>query len=120
MKVFLDDLRPCPEGWTYVTTPETAIVLLRTGDVEMISLDHDLGLPEPLNGNAVVKWIEEQVATNGFHPPVMKIHSANPVGMENMIAGICSIHRLAGLPPPTNIVWSAEGKDKWWLRSSVR
>jgi hypothetical protein len=47
MKVFLDDRRPAPDSsWTVVQTPEEAIALLETGQVEVISFDHDLGLIE--------------------------------------------------------------------------
>jgi NAD+-processing family protein with receiver domain len=44
VRVWLDDERAAPEGWAHVRTPEEAIELLRGGDVEEISLDHDLGL----------------------------------------------------------------------------
>jgi hypothetical protein len=51
MKVYLDDERPVPDGWIGCKTPSEAIELLKTGQVETISLDHDLGLvhinPEP-------------------------------------------------------------------------
>ena len=43
MKVFLDDERKAPEGWVRVRWPEEAIELLQNGQVEEISLDHDLG-----------------------------------------------------------------------------
>jgi len=44
MKVWLDDLRPTPDDtWTAVTTPAAAIALLKSGKVEVISFDHDLG-----------------------------------------------------------------------------
>jgi len=43
MKVFLDDERATPEGWTRVFWPAEAIALLPTGEVTEISLDHDLG-----------------------------------------------------------------------------
>ena len=43
LKVFLDDERATPEGWTAVRWPEEAIALLKTGKVDAISLDHDLG-----------------------------------------------------------------------------
>ena len=44
MKVWLDDVREAPEGWIHIRTPEEAIDLLRSGAVEEISLDHDLGI----------------------------------------------------------------------------
>jgi len=41
MKVFLDDQRSTPEGWTRVFWPDQAIDILKTGKVkELLSLDH--------------------------------------------------------------------------------
>ncbi len=101
VKVYLDDFPPdsdrvCPPGWVAVTTPEQAIQLLAQGQVTLISLDHDLALPEPRNGYMVVKWIEEQVIVHGFKPPEIRIHSANSVGVQNMLRGIESILRHSG------------------------
>jgi hypothetical protein len=35
MRIFLDDTRPAPEGWTLVRWPEEAIDLLETGAVHV-------------------------------------------------------------------------------------
>ena len=37
LRVFLDDLRPAPEGWTWAKTPAEAIALLESGEVEVIA-----------------------------------------------------------------------------------
>ena len=95
VKVYLDDERATPEGWHRVYWPEEAIELLRTGMVEVISLDHDLGDDERGTGYDVVKWIEEQVVTTGFVPPEMRVHSANVSARTKMELGIRSIERLA-------------------------
>jgi hypothetical protein len=58
MKVFLDDERATPEGWTRVKTPEEAIELLKTDRVTHLSLDHDLGLSEDRTGYTVLVWID--------------------------------------------------------------
>jgi hypothetical protein len=42
-RLWLDDLRPVPEGWTWVKTVGEAISLMESGDVTEASLDHDLG-----------------------------------------------------------------------------
>jgi len=60
IKVFLDDLR---------SVPDEAIKLLKTGQVEEINLDHDLGDDNRGTGYDVVLWIEEAVAAGGFIPP---------------------------------------------------
>lgn len=56
LMVFLDDIRETPEGWTRVYWPEEAIALLETGEVDIISLDHDLGEDER-NGYDVLLWM---------------------------------------------------------------
>lgn len=84
MKVFLDDERPTPEGWVAVRWPEEAIALLQTGQVTDISLDHDLGDDLHGTGYDVLCWIEEAVATRGFTPPRIRIHSANPSARQKM------------------------------------
>lgn len=95
MKVYLDDLRETPEGWVRVYWPDEAIDLLKTGAVEKISLDHDLGDDDRGTGYDVVLWIEEAVVINNFSPPIIKVHSANSAARKRMESGILSIKRLA-------------------------
>jgi len=93
--VWLDDVRPAPEGWTRITTAHEAIALLEAGGVAEISLDHDLGDEATCgSGYQVACWIEEAVATRGVAPPKIAIHSANVVGRERMRRAIESIERL--------------------------
>lgn len=42
MKLFVDDMRACPEGWTPAKSVTEAIRILSTQDVEEVSLDHDI------------------------------------------------------------------------------
>ncbi len=93
MKLFLDDERIPPEGWIRVRWPEEAIEILKTGKVTELSLDHDLGDDARGTGYDVVLWIERAVATEGFVPPKITVHSANPPAREKMEAGIRSIQR---------------------------
>ena len=95
MRVYLDDERPTPPGWVRVFWPDEAIALLATGAVVEISLDHDLGDDSRGTGYDVVLWIEEAVATRGFKPPAIRVHSANSSAREKMEAGIAAIERLA-------------------------
>lgn len=95
MRVYLDDERPTPTGWVRVYWPEEAIELLKTGAVEEISLDHDLGDDARGTGYDVVLWIEEAVALRGSTPPKMSVHSANSSAREKMLAGIQAIQRRA-------------------------
>ncbi|MFZ6718802.1 cyclic-phosphate processing receiver domain-containing protein [Undibacterium sp. Ji49W] len=95
MKVYLDDERQTPEGWIRVYWPDEAIRLLETGQVQIISLDHDLGDDERGTGYDVITWLEEAVITRGFIPPEMRVHSANSSARQKMEMGIQSIMRHA-------------------------
>ena len=100
MKVWLDDQREAPEGWVHVRTPEEAIELLRGGEVEELSLDHDLGLDvgaRERTGYDVLLWLEREVAAGRTAPPgVMTVHSGNVGAVGRMEQAIESIRRLAG------------------------
>jgi hypothetical protein len=93
MKIYLDDLRPAPPGWTLVRWPDEAIALLQTGEVSALSLDHDLGDDARGTGYDVLLWIEEAVATAGFQPPIITIHTANPAARARMAAALAAIVR---------------------------
>jgi hypothetical protein len=94
MKVYLDDERATPDGWTRVYWPNEAIRLLETGAVDELSLDHDLGNDERDTGYDVILWIEEAVALRGFRPPKIYVHSANASARAKMQAGVLAIERL--------------------------
>ena len=49
MNVYVDDLRDCPKGFTIARTFEEAVTLLQQHEVDILSLDHDLG--EDAEGN---------------------------------------------------------------------
>ena len=99
-KIYLDDERTPPEGWILVSTPEEAIEHLKNGDVEWISLDHDLGeisrtcYENPITGMDVLTWMENQVATTDYVPPRMMAHTANPVAKQKMHAAMRSIYKM--------------------------
>ncbi len=92
LKVFLDDIREAPPGWVRTVSVKDTIILLATGRVTHVSLDHDLG--EIGKGYDVVLWIEEKVATSNYIPPIMTVHSGNPVGRKNMNEGILRIMKF--------------------------
>ena len=100
IKIWLDDQfdelekRYPPNGWIGVKTAPETIALLQKGNVEAISLDHDLGPEEAGNGYQVAKWIE-QSAFNGSIPRLTwHIHSANSVGEVNMAAALRNADRF--------------------------
>ena len=67
--------------------PRDAISRLRTGNVDVLFLDHDLGgtgQPERSGddtGYEVARWLERNPK---FQPKTIVIHSLNPVGQQNM------------------------------------
>jgi len=88
MKLWLDDLREPPHpDWEWCRTPEEFTLMLAEywNTVTEVSLDHDLGLPEPQNGYRVLCWIEEQVVEHN-RPQCfgINIHTANPVAHAKM------------------------------------
>jgi len=99
VKVWLDDRRPAPTGWVHVRTPEEAIDLLRGGEVEELSLDHDLGLDvgaRERTGYDVLLWLEAEVAAGRMSPPaVLRVHSGNVAAVGRMEQAVESIRRLA-------------------------
>jgi hypothetical protein len=96
IRIFLDDERPAPDGWTLCRWPQDVIDLLKANpeNVEIVSLDHDLG-DETRNGYQVLLWIEEAVVTHGYHPPQLRVHSSNSSAVQKMQAAIHQIEKLA-------------------------
>jgi hypothetical protein len=94
MRIYLDDERPTPDGWIRAYWPDEVIALLEQGGVTHVSLDHDLGDDERGTGYDVILWVEEAVATRGFLPPIISVHSANSSARMKMLAGIEAIEAL--------------------------
>lgn len=98
MKLYLDDERPVPDGWKLACTAISAIETLSWRTVTHLSLDHDLGRPEHGTGYDVCLWLEEMVVNDPtFQMPVVTLHTANPVGRQNMQRVLDSIARRQGV-----------------------
>lgn len=95
MKLFVDDIRPAPEGWIQARTVTEAIRFLSnfSKQVGKISLDHDISyavevagtqrpFPSPEDFSAVAYYIK--AIFEDAHPIEITIHSANPVGAANL------------------------------------
>ena len=99
MKLFLDDVRPTPEGWYRVYTASEAIVFLFNNweKITHVSLDHDLGEDEKVVGNGyqVVVSVEEFIYGNNLKTmPEVAVHSSNSSARLKMEAGIRSCQQL--------------------------
>ena len=106
MKLWIDDLRPAPEGYIWARSVGEAESLILdyewyiegildeldfewldyigvndAGVVELIDVDHDLDDYAKFGGDGVklLDWLE----STGRNYPI-RIHSQNPVGVENM------------------------------------
>lgn len=97
LKVYLDDVRNTPQGFdTRVYTAWEAIDLLNSGNVDLISLDHDLGANEKKVGNGYnVACHIEKMAYEGKKIPQVLLHSANPVGVKAMRLAIMSAIKIS-------------------------
>lgn len=91
MKLWVDDVRPMPIDYKAIDcehaySVEDAINIItyweRKGyDIDLIDLDHDAGYYAKYGGDyiRILDWLEE----TGRNYPI-RIHSMNPVGVENM------------------------------------
>ena len=102
MKLWVDDVRPAPNGYVWCNSVNDAIntIKLREARIEnilrrytpsetrmkdlsiqVIDIDHDAGEYSQYGGDYIklLDWLEE----TGRNYPI-RIHSMNPVGVENM------------------------------------
>lgn len=94
MKLWLDDVRPAPDGWTWIKSVEWAKSVFTASAVGVdfpitdISLDHDAGI----YGGDYIEFLnyleraahESDKAQKLIEGINFHIHSMNPVGVENM------------------------------------
>lgn len=93
MKLWIDDLRPAPAGYTWVKTVNDAKWYIESAEeieeifptgtpvIKLIDIDHDAG-DFVSNGGDYIKlldWLEE----TGRNYPI-RLHSMNPVGVQSM------------------------------------
>lgn len=97
----MDDVRtPNTDGWEIVRTYEDFVDWIsENGLPDMVSFDHDLAdvsynpktTAQSFNyrektGYDAAKWLCEYCWTNGLPIPDWNVHSANPVGRDNIIS----------------------------------
>ena len=89
MKLWIDDIRPAPEGYVWCKSVNHAKVKIQNAEyhsdrgIEEISVDHDAGDYVSDGGDYIklLDWLEETGRNYPIH-----IHSMNPVGVANMRA----------------------------------
>jgi hypothetical protein len=87
-KIWLDDVRPAPEGWEWVKNANEFIAAMGKdgSDIEAISFDNDLGLNSP-EGWEIAKRVRDAVHLRVIEFPfniVLEVHSMNPVARKNI------------------------------------
>ena len=99
-KIWIDDIRPAPEGYVHLKSVDEAkeciewlerqmaeipekLKMYSSYYIKLIDIDHDAGDYARFGGDYInlLNWLEE---TNRNYP--IRIHSMNPVGVENMRA----------------------------------
>lgn len=83
MKIWLDDLRPAPEGYTWCHSVNEAkrTILSENEPVELIDCYHDLG-DNAFDGGDGIKLLDWLAEAERHYP--IRLHTMNPVGRENM------------------------------------
>lgn len=82
-KIYLDDLRPIPEGFVGLRSyVEFVAYISQNGLPDFISFDHDLGLEE--SGFDCAKWLVAYCLDHDKNLPRFAVHSQNPVGKKNI------------------------------------
>lgn len=97
MRLYVDDIRPAPDGWMQAKTVTDAIkTIARWGnEITQISLDHDISMavsvggeyrpfPSPETFQAVAYFMLEYYQSRDGQHPIVTIHTANPVGGEEL------------------------------------
>lgn len=79
INVYLDDFRPCPKGFVLAKNVEECLELLSNFEVNILSLDHDLGIGEPTGYDLVKRMVEQ-----GVYASEIYLHSSSAIGRTNM------------------------------------
>ena len=86
MKLWIDDVRPAPDGYIWalsVTSAKNDILRYeRIGEpLELLDIDHDAGQYAQYGGDYIklLDWLEETGRSYSI-----RIHSMNPIGVMNM------------------------------------
>ena len=85
MKIWIDDVRPAPDGYIWIKSVNEAKKVITYYEnllnIDVIDIDHDAGQYSKDGGDYIflLDWLEETGRNYPIH-----IHSMNPVGVENM------------------------------------
>jgi hypothetical protein len=93
VKIWVDDIRPAPEGyiWCQSTNEALRTIVFNIDKVTHIDLDHDMG--DTFGGDAIMvvqelerKSRKDKQFAEYVNNITFRLHSMNPVGVQNMRA----------------------------------
>jgi hypothetical protein len=86
MKLFLDDHRDAPAGWTKATRPKEVISSILQGEAEIIDLGYHLGNDSKYTGLTVLKWLQNEIGEGRIpsRVPEIWIHTSDKEAREIM------------------------------------
>ncbi len=89
--LYIDDIRKLPSQyntWDIARSYDEAIIMLTTVKYDIISLDHDIASfrddGREMTGYDIALWLAERHYNKQYVPPIILVHTANPVGKTNI------------------------------------
>lgn len=79
INVYLDDRRPCPEGFVLAKNVEECILLLEESKIHILSLDHDLGWGQSTGTDLTKYMVEHKLYADEIY-----LHTSDAIGKINM------------------------------------
>ena len=94
--LYVDDIRDrpswCVGEWVTARNYDEAIQLLTDNEYDELSLDHDIASFDvdgrERTGYDIALWLAERNHNGEYVPPKIYCHSANPVGVKNILGVI--------------------------------
>lgn len=80
MNIFMDDMRPAEYGFVLARTVDEALKLVRENEVEILSLDYNMGIRKKNGLDFVNEFCQE-----GLFAKKIIIHSNDIFGVKKMI-----------------------------------
>ncbi len=91
--LYVDDIRDrpswCVGEWETARNYEEAIIMLSTREYDELSLDHDIASfredGREMTGYDIALYLVQRKYDGLYVPPKIYCHSANPVGVKNIL-----------------------------------
>lgn len=77
--VYMDDFRRCPEGFTLARSVDECLELLRLMEVDILSLDYDMGPGEKTGSD-----VAAAMAREGLYAREIYLHTSSMYGKKSM------------------------------------